>query len=75
MTDPDRILVPHPDRLDPARSDYARVLALHAAACAADDDGYIDPSTGRWVFTARYLDERGFCCDQGCRHCPWIERP
>lgn len=26
---------------------------------------------GRYVFTARYLRSRGFCCFQGCRHCPW----
>lgn len=23
------------------------------------------------VFTARYLLRRGFCCDSGCRHCPY----
>ncbi|HRK27630.1 MAG TPA: DUF5522 domain-containing protein [Chitinophagales bacterium] len=31
---------------------------------------YID-ELGRWVFTAQYLTERGYCCQSGCRHCPY----
>jgi hypothetical protein len=23
------------------------------------------------VFTEKYLRERGYCCESGCRHCPW----
>jgi hypothetical protein len=23
------------------------------------------------VFTAEYLRKRGFCCQSGCRHCPY----
>jgi hypothetical protein len=23
------------------------------------------------VFTEHYLRERGYCCESGCRHCPW----
>lgn len=23
------------------------------------------------VFTARYLLDRGYCCENGCRHCPY----
>jgi hypothetical protein len=26
---------------------------------------------GRWVFSAHYLQERGYCCESGCRHCPY----
>lgn len=26
---------------------------------------------GLMVLTARYLLRRGFCCEQGCRHCPY----
>ena len=29
-----------------------------------DDQGYI-------VFTVKYLLERGECCRNGCRHCPY----
>lgn len=33
-------------------------------------DYYIDEQ-GRYVFTAKYLRERGHCCKNGCRHCPY----
>jgi len=23
------------------------------------------------VFTETYLRNRGYCCESGCRHCPW----
>lgn len=23
------------------------------------------------VFTERYLRDRGYCCESGCRHCPY----
>ncbi|QHS53368.1 DUF5522 domain-containing protein [Edaphobacter sp. 12200R-103] len=23
------------------------------------------------VFTAQYLRKRGYCCNSGCRHCPY----
>ena len=26
---------------------------------------------GAMVFTASYLQRRGYCCDSGCRHCPY----
>jgi hypothetical protein len=29
-----------------------------------NEDGYM-------VFTERYLRERGYCCESGCRHCPY----
>jgi len=28
------------------------------------DQGYI-------VFTAQYLQKRGYCCQNGCKHCPY----
>lgn len=34
-------------------------------------DYYIDDK-GRYVFTAAYLLKRGTCCDNKCRHCPYI---
>ena len=30
---------------------------------------------GRWVFTANYLKKRGYCCDHGCRYCPYKDKP
>lgn len=26
---------------------------------------------GLMVFTAHFLQKRGFCCRSGCRHCPY----
>ncbi|MFW7378264.1 MAG: DUF5522 domain-containing protein [Oligoflexus sp.] len=30
---------------------------------------------GKMVFTAYYLKRRGYCCGNGCRHCPYQENP
>jgi hypothetical protein len=63
---------PHPERLaldDPAR---AEILAVHARALAAGDDGYLDPACGLFVLTAHFLSRRGACCGRGCRHCPYL---
>jgi Family of unknown function (DUF5522) len=62
---------PDPARLDPARPDYQ---ATHGHALAAGEDGYLDPATGLWCFTAAYLWDRGTCCDSGCRHCPYLHQ-
>jgi Family of unknown function (DUF5522) len=43
----------------------------HDRAQRAGDDGYLDPETGLFVFTAAYLAARGTCCDSDCRHCPY----
>ncbi len=32
-------------------------------------DYYIDK--GMYVFTEHYLKKRGYCCENGCRHCPY----
>ena len=26
---------------------------------------------GLYVFTAHYLKKRGYCCESGCRNCPY----
>jgi hypothetical protein len=49
----------------------AAVLAAHEHATREGADGYDDPETGLFVFTAAYLETRGTCCDSGCRHCPY----
>ena len=43
----------------------------HDAACRRGDLVYRDPETGKPVFTRLKLLRRGFCCQSGCRHCPW----
>lgn len=29
---------------------------------------------GLMVFTAQYHLRRGYCCDSGCKHCPYKEK-
>lgn len=33
-------------------------------------DYYINEQ-GLFVFTAKYLRDRGYCCGSGCKHCPY----
>jgi len=33
-------------------------------------DYYINEQ-GLFVFTAHYLRNRGYCCGNGCKHCPY----
>jgi hypothetical protein len=46
-------------------------MARHAAAIERGEVSYRDPVTGYAVFTARFLADRGYCCESGCRHCPY----
>jgi hypothetical protein len=38
------------------------------------EDYYLDEESGNVVFTTTYHLKRGYCCDSGCRHCPWREK-
>jgi hypothetical protein len=38
-----------------------------------ENEDYLDH--GLMVLTARYHLRRGYCCEQGCRHCPFFEAP
>jgi hypothetical protein len=71
---PAPLAVPDPGRLDPSRPDYGAILAAHGHALDTGEDGYLDPSTGWWCFSAAYLWSRGACCDSGCRHCPYVRQ-
>ncbi len=33
-------------------------------------DYYLD-ELGRFVFTEEYHRKRGYCCKNGCKHCPY----
>lgn len=63
---------PHPSRLPLDHPDKAAIMAAHNAALETGEDGYLDPATGYFVFTAAFLADRGTCCDSGCRHCPYV---
>lgn len=47
------------------------ILELHLVAVRGLSPVYRDPKTGFSVFTAAFLAGRGYCCDSGCRHCPY----
>ena len=49
----------------------ALAQAAHDRAVSSGADGYADPETGLFVFTAEYLSARGTCCSSDCRHCPY----
>lgn len=36
-----------------------------------DPEDYEMDDEGLLVFTATYLLKRGYCCENGCRHCPY----
>jgi iron complex transport system substrate-binding protein len=44
-------------------------VTLLQGALEPEKDYYIE--RGAFVFTESYLRRRGYCCDSGCRHCPY----
>jgi len=44
---------------------------LHNLACKNNQNSYIDPKTGFFVFTENFHRNRGKCCGNKCRHCPY----
>lgn len=44
-------------------------IALLKGSLQQDKDYYTE--RGAMVFTASYLQRRGYCCGSGCRHCPY----
>jgi len=38
------------------------------------DDFYYNPE-GYIVFTEKHLLKRGYCCQNGCKHCPYKKSP
>jgi hypothetical protein len=71
VADDDERRRPLLDRFAPHDPGFDAAILAHEAAMARGEDGYLDPTTGAFVFTAGYLRERGHCCGSGCRHCPW----
>jgi hypothetical protein len=50
------------------------IVAAHQAAQDAHQDAYRDPDTDLIVMTQGFLERRGWCCGNGCRHCPYGHR-
>jgi len=38
-----------------------------------NDDYYMDPRGFR-VMTEKFLKNRGYCCGNGCKHCPYFPK-
>ncbi|WP_203708176.1 DUF5522 domain-containing protein [Asanoa iriomotensis] len=49
------------------------IIQAHDDALAGGGAGYLDPRTGLFVLSARFLAARGTCCGRGCRHCPYVK--
>lgn len=71
---PDEVRRPARSRLPLDHPHRDLILGAHDRALDAGRPAYADPVTGYWVFTAAYLWDRGYCCESGCRHCPFVER-
>lgn len=63
---------PHPSRLPPSHAQYDVIVERHDEALAGGVPNYADPLSGFRVFTAAFLARRGYCCESGCRHCPFV---
>lgn len=50
-------------------SDRAASSSGQAAELLEGLDYYLED--GLLVFTATFLRKRGYCCESGCRHCPY----
>jgi hypothetical protein len=68
----DHVERPHPARLSPDAVGFDEIMERHRAAVARGELTYTDPATARSVFTSAFLAERGYCCESGCRHCPYV---
>ncbi len=67
----DGITKPRSDRFSPDAPGFVAAMERHQLAVEADSPGYLDPTSGLFVMTAAHLSDRGYCCDRGCRHCPF----
>ena len=64
----------HPELFDSATDHLANYfqpvdVSLLKGQLTEARDYYIE--NGAMVFTASYLERRGYCCGSGCRHCPY----
>ena len=44
-------------------------ITISMAEVKENEDFYIE--NGYFVFTEAFLLKRGYCCENGCRHCPY----
>lgn len=63
---------PSAKRLRLNHPQYEAIVRLHREAMERGEPGYRDPSSKLFVFSAKFLADRGYCCNSGCRHCPYV---
>lgn len=51
-----------------------QIEELHRSAVTRGDQYYIDPLTGFFVMTEIHHLDRGTCCTNNCRHCPFRDQ-
>jgi hypothetical protein len=49
---------------------FSRTTTLHMKKPLAPGDYYLSEE-GFIVFTEQYHRKRGYCCQSGCKHCPY----
>eukprot|EP00928_Gymnodinium_smaydae_P066149 TRINITY_DN49205_c0_g1_i1.p1 TRINITY_DN49205_c0_g1~~TRINITY_DN49205_c0_g1_i1.p1 ORF type:complete len:239 (-),score=46.65 TRINITY_DN49205_c0_g1_i1:67-723(-) len=59
-------------RLSEEKREDATWAMMHRLATIMGRDQYVDPVTGRLVFTATFLKRQERCCGYSCRHCPYL---
>jgi len=68
----DHLEIPLPRRLPAHHPHFAEILNRHREAVVKRIPCYTDPVSGLSVMTAKFLAERNYCCESGCRHCPYL---
>ncbi len=61
----------HPDLFDGADSNAFQPVDVGLLKGSLNEGRDYYDENGRMVFTASYLQRRGYCCGSGCRHCPY----
>ena len=69
---PDHLRTPAKERLSPEHPVRDQILSRHHEAILLGHPTYRDPVSGLSVLTAAFLAGRGYCCESGCRHCPFV---
>lgn len=69
----ERVLYPSQDRLSCTSKERSEILRRHELALREGKKTYVDPKTSFYVFTALSHLERGYCCENSCRHCPYSD--
>lgn len=59
----------NPGTTDSGGDSVAKPAADSQGPLVAGRDYYLE--RGLMVFTAEFLRARGYCCESGCRHCPY----